>query len=51
MPSDLYGASPKPDSRADILQALDLAQEFKLRIIWRGGEEAWRVAEPSMPLH
>jgi hypothetical protein len=44
MPSDLYGVSPTPDSRADILQALDLAQEFKLLIILR-------VAEPSMPLH
>lgn len=32
-------------SRADILQALDLASEFKLRIIIRGGEEAWRVAD------
>lgn len=38
-------------SRADILQALDLAGEFKLRIIIRGGEEAWRVADRLARAH
>jgi imidazolonepropionase-like amidohydrolase len=33
------------DRRADILAALDLAREFKLRLIVLGGAEAWMVAD------
>jgi imidazolonepropionase-like amidohydrolase len=31
--------------QSDILQALDLARDFKLRIILDGAEEGWRVAD------
>jgi imidazolonepropionase-like amidohydrolase len=33
------------DRRAEILAALDLAREFKLRLIVLGGAEAWMVAD------
>jgi imidazolonepropionase-like amidohydrolase len=33
------------DRERDILRAIDLAQEFKLRAILAGGEESWKVAD------
>ena len=33
------------DRERDILRAIELAQEFKLRAIIAGGEEAWKVAD------
>jgi imidazolonepropionase-like amidohydrolase len=33
------------DREREILRALDLAQEFKLRAIIAGGEEAWKLAD------
>jgi imidazolonepropionase-like amidohydrolase len=33
------------DREREIVRALDLAQEFKLRAIIAGGEEAWKVAD------
>lgn len=33
------------DREREILRAIDLAQEFKLRAIIAGGEEAWKVAD------
>src|SRR5690606_12636288 len=35
----------------DILNALRLAEEFRLRIIIRGGSEAWEVAEELAAAH